>query len=60
MSREHFPGGSVYEGSILTVNEFGEEIHIPLSQIPELKPDPYNWGDAMVMTFDDSEGDNDE
>ena len=60
MSREYYPGGSVYEESILTVDEFGEEVRVPLSQIPELKQDPYNWGDAMVMTFDENEGDDNE
>ncbi len=60
MSREHFPGGSVYEDSILTIDESGEEVRVPLSQISELKTEPYHWGDAMVVTFDDSEGDNDE
>ncbi len=59
MSIEYFPGGSVYEESILTIDDNGEEIRIPISQIPELEVSPYNWGDAMVMTFDDK-GDDDE
>lgn len=57
MNREHFPGGAIYEESIITVDENGEEVHVPLSQIPELQSEPYNWGDAMVVTFDDNEGD---
>lgn len=60
MSSEYLPGGAVYEESILTVNEAGEEIYVPLSEIPDLAPDPYNWHDAMEMTFDDNEGDDDE
>lgn len=60
MSREYYPGGSVYEDSILTVDDNGEEVRVPLSQIPELEQNPYHWGDAMTVTFDDNEGDNDE
>lgn len=59
MSKEYFPGGAVYEESILTVDEFGEEIYVPISQIPELKPDVYNWSDAMTVTFDEKGESND-
>ena len=60
MSIEHFPGGSVFEDAILTVNEVGEEVYVPISQISELEQNPYHWGDAMKVTFEDNEGDNDD
>lgn len=60
MSIEFFPGGSVYEESILTIDKNGEEVYIPLSEIPELEQNPYPWGDAMYVTFDDNEGEDDE
>jgi hypothetical protein len=59
MSIEYSPGGDVYEDSILTVNENGEEVYVPLSEIKELKADPYHWGDSMTVQFDDK-GDDDE
>lgn len=60
MSVEHFPGGSVYEESVLTIDDNGEEVYVPLSEIEYLITSPYHWGDAMTVTFDENEGENDE
>lgn len=53
MTQEYFPGGAVYEESILTTNKFSEEVCVPISQISELQEEPYNWGDVMVVSFND-------
>ena len=59
MTLEHFPGGHIYEDTIFTIDENGEEVQMPISAIGELKQEPYHRGDAMIVRFDDK-GDNDE
>lgn len=60
MINEYAPGGLIDQDYIWTVNEFGEEVQVPISQIPELQSEEYSWGDAMVVTFDDETGGTDE
>lgn len=57
MSLEYMPSRVNYEETILTVDEFGEEIEVPVSKIPELQKNPYSWGDAMIVEFDKGEDD---
>lgn len=61
MTQEYYPGGAVHEESILTTDEFGEEVYVSITQIPELQSDPNHWGDAMVVSFkDEIKGENDD
>lgn len=56
MTKEYAPGGLIDEGYVWTIDEYGEEIKIPVSAIPELRHTEYPWADAMVVKFDDETG----
>jgi hypothetical protein len=57
---ERMPVSLSEEKPVFVINDHGERIAVSPSDLAEYETNPYGWGEAMVMTFDDSEGENDE